>query len=779
MKHTRAQGHTHRPGRRLTALAVTAVLAATGGTLAAGPATAATGTQATAAALPVSAGDATGQETAVRFPLNAEIVSAGTTGFLSRTNATTPEYRWTRYADGTSTVLSAASVTGGASDIVVTGDAADIGDSRFLKFHDMATPSAEPVEVDLATFGEDSWYSGVVGSTLIVMVQTESEVEDFLPRPHLVTVRGGTLTDRAVPGMPSGMCDLNATAHTAQTVLFDCGLGYNEVRGKVVVDLATATIVSEHLQGGDPWRMTESAVSDTHVAWQEANVAARAIVVARRGTAERKQLKAEGFYGDDFRLLGDWVTLGQPRSLEYSEGPYGGVNPKPPRPFVAESAETGETVQLLTHASSSAPAPDGSLMVRGGTTAAGEGLYRVALGANGKPVATMVAPTGQATAVTLLGSKVPAVITGAQLAKGVDMSWDLSRGDAYVWATLVHVRTGQRLEWPLVSEGGTPARRTVGMHWNGKELTSFESTRPAPGGEYTWEITARPDDGIGPELKTTGRFTVTRPVAPHDYDDNGTPDVFSRDAGGQLARFGMQPSAAGDNLVHEGGWQVGPGWQVYDRLESVGNIAGTSVSDAIARDRSGVLWLYEGTGDGTKPLRARKRIGGGWGIYDRLAGGGDLTNDGRADLVATDKSGVLWLYSGTGNANAPYSARKRIGGGWGIYNDLTAAGNLAGAAAGDLVARDKAGVLWLYLGKGNGTFAPRTRIGSGWNTYTDLIGIGDGNGDGRPDLLALKRGASPNPGSYFYAGTGDWRAPFKGGKGNGVLPADSFYETGF
>lgn len=95
-------------------------------------------------------------------------------------------------------------------------------------------------------------------------------------------------------------------------------------------------------------------------------------------------------------------------------------------------------------------------MVRGGTTAMGEGLYRVALGANGKPAATMVAPTGQATAVTLLGSNVPAVITGEQLTKGVDMSWDLSRGDAYVWATLVHVRTGQKLQWPLVREGGTP-----------------------------------------------------------------------------------------------------------------------------------------------------------------------------------------------------------------------------------------------------------------------------------------------------------------------------------
>lgn len=143
--------------------------------------------------------------------------------------------------------------------------------------------------------------------------------------------------------------------------------------------------------------------------------------------------------------------------------------------------------------------------------------------------------------------------------------------------------------------------------------------------------------------------------------------------------------------------------------------------------------------------------------------------------MATDKSGVLWLYSGTGNVSAPFSARKRIGGGWAVYNQLTAVGNLAGATAGDLVTRDKGGVLWLYLGKGDGTFAGRTKIGAGWNTYTDMIG----NGDGRSDLLALKRGASPSPGSYFYAGTGDWRAPFKGAKGNGVLLADISYETGF
>ncbi|MEU7385089.1 FG-GAP repeat domain-containing protein, partial [Streptomyces tanashiensis] len=92
-----------------------------------------------------------------------------------------------------------------------------------------------------------------------------------------------------------------------------------------------------------------------------------------------------------------------------------------------------------------------------------------------------------------------------------------------------------------------------------------------------------------------------------------------------------------------------------------------------------------------------------------------------------------------------------------FYNQLTAVGNIAGAPAGDLVARDTAGVLWLYLGRGDGTFAPRTKIGGGWNAYADVVGIGDGNKDGRPDLYARTAVGA----AYFYAGTGDWKVPFK------------------
>ncbi|MFF9018407.1 FG-GAP-like repeat-containing protein [Streptomyces sp. NPDC014870] len=762
---------THRHGRRLTALAVATALAATGGTLAAPTAVAAV------TAVPANAADTAPQQTTpVRFPLNAEVVSAGTTGFLSKTNTATPEYRWTRYADGTSTVLpGAALMTGGASDYVVTGEKADPIDNRVLKIHDMRAPSAAPVEVDLDKLGADYWFAGAIGSTLIVFV--ESPEGGWLP--HLLTVEGGSLTDRPVSGMAHGVCDFNVTAYATDTAVFDCGLGLDETRGKAVVDLTTASVVSTHVQAGSPARLWEAAVSGTHVAWHEWVDGEVVIGAARRGSTETRRIRTKSYYEDDFRLVGAWVTLGEPSRLEQGGAWWHGQQHNPPRPLTAESAETGETVELLTHLSSSVPAPDGSLMVRGGTLAAGEGLYRVALGADGKPAATMVAPTGQATAVTLLGSTVPTVVTGDQLTKGVDFSWNLSRGDAWVWADLIHVRTGKRVQRPLVDETSTDTSpRTVSLHWNGKDLSSYDSTSPAPNGEYIWELTARPDDGIGPELKTTGRFTVTRPVGTHDHDDDGTPDVFVRGwDDGRLVRLETKPSDAGDSIQRDGASTVGAGWQIYDRIEATGNIAGTSVADAAARDKSGVLWLYQGTGLGETPFLTRTRIGAGWQIYDRIAGGSDLTNDGKADLLATDTAGVLWLYTGTGNANAPFATRKKIGGGWGIYNQLTAAGNLAGAPAGDLVARDKDGVLWLYLGKGDGTFATRIRIGAGWNAFKDVIGIGDGNGDGRPDLLALRDTSGSR--ASFYAGTGDWRAPFKPGKVTDALPNDVSYESAF
>ncbi|POX42963.1 VCBS repeat-containing protein, partial [Streptomyces sp. Ru72] len=70
------------------------------------------------------------------------------------------------------------------------------------------------------------------------------------------------------------------------------------------------------------------------------------------------------------------------------------------------------------------------------------------------------------------------------------------------------------------------------------------------------------------------------------------------------------------------------------------------------------------------PFAPRKQIGYGWNTYNSVVGTADLTGDGKADLVARDRQGGLWIYRGTGNASAPFLARASIGYGWSIYNSL-------------------------------------------------------------------------------------------------------------
>ncbi|MFH8716472.1 hypothetical protein [Streptomyces zaomyceticus] len=133
-----------------------------------------------------------------------------------------------------------------------------------------------------------------------------------------------------------------------------------------------------------------------------------------------------------------------------------------------------------------------------------------------------------------------------------------------------------------------------------------------------------------------------------------------------------------------------------------------------ARDKDGVLWRYEATGDVSRPFAPRKRVGGGWDAYTAVVPITTATADGRGDLVARDKAGVLWYYQGTGKPSAPFAPRQRVGGGWNAYTALVGVGD------GGLVARDRDGVLWRYERKYNVPYGPRQRVGGGWNTYTAL-----------------------------------------------------------
>ncbi|MET7759120.1 VCBS repeat-containing protein [Streptomyces sp. NPDC005389] len=745
--HTRTHV-TRTRGRRLAAAAVTIVLAATGGTLTALPATAA----------PAPAAAQEDQQAPVAFPRNADVVGAGPSGFLSKTRGASPEFRWTWYADGSSIVLPGAYAIGGGTDLVVTGELPDGYANTRLAVHDLSTPAtaaAKPVAVDLEALGGHR-LAGMAGGTLLLSLEEGEQWNQYG-----ATIENGTAKVRRLEGGPGIACYPGDEGWTdTGAALYDCWIS-ERTSAKVLVDLAS-TDRPTYLQMENEYA-GQGAVSATHVAWRESRLSGHGIVTHLRGKSGERWIPTPDV-SDPLYLVGGWLATGQKAHIDADSG---GRSHPTARPFTLQSIETGETSVALTAFSSAVAGPGGSLLVRGGTPEHGEGLYRISPRADGgRPDVELVASTAQSTVITLTGSSLPGALTGEDLAGGIDFSWDLSRGDATVQVSLKHLRSGRSIftSWPAPADGvdGTPRRVT--WHWDGKDLDRPDGLlTPARSGEYEWEITVEPEEGIGPDLVTSGRFTVERPPMPHDFDGDGGMDLFAREPGGLLRGFQTQPIAVGGSVKSTTWGSIGGGWQAYDRIEAAGNIAGTSWPDVLARDTAGVLWLYQGNGDRAQPLSGRTRIGGGWQAYDRIAAGSDVTGDGRPDLLATDKSGVLWLYAGTGNAGAPFSSAQRVGGGWGVYNELSAVGNFAGGPAGDLLARDKDGVLWLYLGKGDGTFAARSQVGGGWDGFLDLVGVGDANGDGHADLMAARTPTASDWGTTFYPGTGDWKAPLKAG----------------
>ncbi|MFI6420088.1 FG-GAP repeat domain-containing protein [Streptomyces sp. NPDC050842] len=716
---------------RHLATAVTAVLTITAGTaLATTPATAAAPMAVQAPAAPLDG--------AIAIPQAHRIVGSGPSGFLTvEYQDGIPVHRWTSTVDRTTTTLPKQDdYFVGHSDTVVTESTT----GQYL-LRDMSVPGGPTAVIEGSTPG--TRLRGVVGRTLLL-----STFDGAKGQLRLKSEGVGADSERVVTGLPADTRIDWAEAVSPTTALVQYVAGPHPWTPRLaVVDVTTAQVVEERPASAD-----DSAADASSFAWVEG----LRLRFAARGGADAAPAKDlvtlvdEGwnFASMHIGLVGPWVTYAL--RVGYENDRRSRYNPL----TAVDSRNPAAKVTLLDHATSTVSAPDGTLLVRGGTVAHGEGVYRIALNpATGKPSATLVASTGESTALVLRKTEIPAPVDlGAPDSGSAKLSWTLSRNAFDGKVTLRHKATGQTTSFTVNSYVNPPVDGRFTIGWNG---TIGQNGGYAPAGDYTWELNATPDNGIGPDLKKTGTLKVVRKAGLHDLTSNTSPDILARDASGKLWRDDTATTDAGD-VTSSGRYAVGPGWQIYNRLEAVGNLAGSAAPDLVARDASGVLWLYQGNGNGGFATRAR--IGAGWNAYSKLTGGSDLNGDGRSDLLATDTSGVLWFYKGTGRATAPFAGRVRVGGGWGGYNQITATGNLAGTAAGDLVARDTAGVLWLYQGNGRGAFTTRVRIGGGWGEYTDLVGIGDADHDGRADLYA----AGPY-GSRLYPGTGIATRPFKGG----------------
>ncbi|MEU3448356.1 VCBS repeat-containing protein [Streptomyces thermolilacinus] len=251
-----------------------------------------------------------------------------------------------------------------------------------------------------------------------------------------------------------------------------------------------------------------------------------------------------------------------------------------------------------------------------------------------------------------------------------------------------------------------------------------------------------------------GRFDVAGVSAvPMDWD------VLARDRQGAVRAYSHY-RGEGSPLDHEWGRDLGVNWGRYDRLTKLApiDVRGRG-GDVVARDASGVLWYHQLAGGGRTAFKAPVRVGSGWGVYRSVRGAGDLTGDARDDLIAVDGSGALWLYPGTGDPARPFEARRQIGTGWSVYTSLTGGLDITGDRKADLIARDASGGLWLYRGTGVGTapFQTRAQIGTGWNIYDTLIAYGDVTADGDPELLARDSAGV----LWQYTGTGNAAAPFR------------------
>ncbi|MGW6209133.1 FG-GAP repeat domain-containing protein [Streptomyces sp. NPDC055089] len=165
--------------------------------------------------------------------------------------------------------------------------------------------------------------------------------------------------------------------------------------------------------------------------------------------------------------------------------------------------------------------------------------------------------------------------------------------------------------------------------------------------------------------------------------------------------------------------RVSGGWGGYNLSIGPGDLTGDGKGDLLTRDTGGTLYLHPGNGTGTG-LATRIRIGGGWNAYNVITGAGDFTGDGRADVLARDSAGVLKMYRGTGDAYRPFLPPTPVGGGWNTYTKLAAPGDLTGDGKADLVGVDRNGSLYLYISNGWGQFPRPVRIGGGWNTYSVL-----------------------------------------------------------
>ncbi|MFE9440470.1 FG-GAP-like repeat-containing protein [Streptomyces sp. NPDC006602] len=388
---------------------------------------------------------------------------------------------------------------------------------------------------------------------------------------------------------------------------------------------------------------------------------------------------------------------------------------------------------------------------------------QVSVGADGTATAVWSGAASESSADRLYGSRTawPALaVSGSTVPstaalKGTTATstawaptWTLSRPTSS-WSVTISDRAGRTVR----TLTGTTDTLKVTASWNGRTASGSY----APNGPLTWTLRATQEGASSAVKLASGTVTVTggaavfRDFGGASATPDGTGDLLTLNSSGALTfQFGKASTGTFSGKVS------GSGWATSVKAVPIGDLSGDRCNDVLVRYSSGALRLYKpGCGKAVTPSTSYTTLGAsGWTQYDVLTSPGDVSGDGRPDLIARNAStGAVYLYKGT--STGKLSARVKLYDNWKTYKKIVGVGDLNGDGIGDLLAQDSSDNLYRYNGTGTGTFKARVKLFGAWGgSYNVVVGVGDITDDGKADLVS--RDTSGN----VWRNSGDGKGSF-------------------